>query len=106
MTAPLSLTPFASAPSEAQLCLLGESSSSGSRGKAPGTECCVSVGNNEGEAYTRRSWAAMRQRKGIEPRYEMKLWMPTLLAKRKAIPEKPITRASEGPPGSETVARD
>jgi hypothetical protein len=91
---------IATAPSEARLCLLGESPSSGSPGKAPGTECCVSVGNNEGEAYTRRSWAAMRQREGIEPRYEMKPWMPTLLAKRKATPKKPIARALAGPPGS------
>lgn len=58
---------MASVPSEAQLCLLGESLSSGSPGKAPDTECCVSVGNNDGEAHTRRSWAAMRQLEGIEP---------------------------------------
>ena len=90
----------ASAPSEARLCLLGESPSSGSPGKAPGTECCVSDGNIVGEEYTRRSWAAMRQREGIEPRYEMKPWMPTLLAKRKATPKKPIARALAGPPGS------
>ncbi|MBD2466013.1 hypothetical protein H6G89_34060 [Oscillatoria sp. FACHB-1407] len=47
----------------------------------------------------------MRQREGIEPRYEMKLWMPTLLAKRKATPREPIATALEGPPGSKTVAR-
>lgn len=47
----------------------------------------------------------MRQREGIEPRYENKLWMPTLLATRKATPKKPTARASEGPPGSKTVAR-
>jgi hypothetical protein len=82
----------ASAPSKARLCLLGESPSSGSPGKAPGTECCVSAGNNVGEAYTRRSWAAMRQREGIEPRYEMKLWMPTLLVKRKATPRSQLPR--------------
>ena len=37
---------MASMPSKAQLCLLGESLSSGSPGKAPDTECCASVGNN------------------------------------------------------------
>jgi len=42
----------------------------------------------------------MRQREGIEPRDENKLWMPTLLAKRKATPKKPIATASEGSPGS------
>lgn len=47
----------------------------------------------------------MRKREGIEPRDENKLWMPTLLAKRKATPKKPIATASEGPPGSKTVAR-
>ncbi len=47
----------------------------------------------------------MRQREGIEPRYEMKQWMPTLLVKRKATPKKPTAKASEGPPGSKTVAR-
>jgi hypothetical protein len=98
--------PIASAPSEARLCLLGERPSSGSPGKAPGTECCVSDGNIVGEAYTSRSWAAMRQREGIEPRDENKLWMPTLLVKRKAIPRKPTATASAGPPGSKTVARD
>lgn len=47
----------------------------------------------------------MRPREGIEPRNENKLWMPTPLAKRKATPKKPIATASEGPPGSKTVAR-
>ena len=48
----------------------------------------------------------MREREGIEPRYDMKLWMPTLLVKRKATPKKPTATASAGPPGSKTVACD
>lgn len=47
----------------------------------------------------------MRQREGIEPRDANKLWMPTLLAKRKATPKKPTAMASAGPSGSKTVAR-
>jgi hypothetical protein len=47
----------------------------------------------------------MLQREGIEPHYEMKLWMPTLLVERKAIPKKPTATASAGPLGSKTVAR-
>ena len=47
----------------------------------------------------------MRQREGIEPRDENKLWMPTLLVERKATLKKPIAMASEDPPGSKTVAR-
>ena len=47
----------------------------------------------------------MRKREGIEPRYKMKPWMPTLLAERKAIPEEAIAMLPKGPPGSETVAR-
>ena len=42
----------------------------------------------------------MRKREGIEPRYELKSWMPTPLGERKATPEEPIAMASEGPPGS------
>jgi len=47
----------------------------------------------------------MRKREGIEPRYQNKSWMPTLLLGRKATPEEPIAMAPAGPPGSETVAR-
>ena len=47
----------------------------------------------------------MRKREGIEPRYQDKLWMPTLLVERKATPEEPTAMAPAGPPGSETVAR-
>ena len=60
------------APSEARLYRLGASPSPGSPGKAPGTECCVGVGNGPVEAYTGSWQAAMRQREGIEPRYCMK----------------------------------
>jgi hypothetical protein len=47
----------------------------------------------------------MLKREGIEPRYQNKSWMPTLLVARKAIPEEPIAMAPTGPSGSETVAR-
>lgn len=47
----------------------------------------------------------MLTREGIEPRYQNKSWMPTLLLARKAIPEEPTAKAPAGPPGSETVAR-
>ena len=47
----------------------------------------------------------MHKREGIEPRYQNQLWMPTPLVERKAILKEPIAMASEGPPGSETVAR-
>lgn len=36
----------------ARLCLSGESSDSGSLGKAPDTKCCVNAGNSVDEAYT------------------------------------------------------
>jgi hypothetical protein len=44
----------ASAPSEARLYPLEEESSTESPGQASGTECCVGIGNDDGEAYTRR----------------------------------------------------
>jgi len=46
--------PFVCAPSEARLCQPEADSGPGSRGKAPGTACCVGVGNGVGEAYTGR----------------------------------------------------
>jgi hypothetical protein len=46
--------PQAGAPSKARLCQLGEDPSPGSPGQAPGTACCVAVGNGRGEAYTGR----------------------------------------------------
>lgn len=95
-----------SAPSEARLCRWGESPHSGSPGKAPDIECCVGLGNDVNEAYTGRSWATMRKREGNEPRYQNQMWMLTLLVERKATPEEPTATASEGPPGSKTVARD
>lgn len=42
------------APSEARLCQPAAGAGPGSRGEAPGTECCVDVGNAVGEAYTGR----------------------------------------------------
>jgi hypothetical protein len=44
----------ASAPSEARLCQPEAGSGPGSPGQAPGTACCVDVGNGGGEAYTGR----------------------------------------------------
>jgi transposase len=45
---------FARAPSEARLCQPGADPGPGSRGEAPGTECCVGDGNGADEAYTGR----------------------------------------------------
>jgi len=59
-----------SAPSKARLCQSGVGPDPGSPGQAPGTECCVVIGNADGEAYTGSARAAMRKREGIEPRYE------------------------------------
>ena len=47
----------------------------------------------------------MRKREGIKLRNEPYKWMPTWFATRKATPTKLKTNASEGPPGSVTVAR-
>ena len=63
---------IASAPSKARLCQSGVGPDPGSPGQAPGTECCVVIGDAGGEAYTGSARAAMRQREGIEPRYEKK----------------------------------
>ena len=43
-----------SAPSKARLCPSGVGPDPGSPGQAPGTECCVVIGNAGGEAYTGR----------------------------------------------------
>ena len=59
-----------SAPSKARLCQSGGGPDPGSPGQAPGTECCVVIGDAGGEAYTGSARAAMRKREGIEPRYE------------------------------------
>jgi hypothetical protein len=45
---------IASAPSEARLCQSEVDSGTESPGQASGTECCVGIGNDDGEAYTRR----------------------------------------------------
>jgi hypothetical protein len=47
----------------------------------------------------------MRQREGIEPRNQPKLWMPTWFATGKAILNEPNAKVQEGSPGSKTVAR-
>src|SRR6202008_5138089 len=49
------------APSKARLCQSGGGPDPGSLGQAPGTECCVVIGNAGGEAYTGSAWAAMRK---------------------------------------------
>src|SRR5215510_12082471 len=46
--------PEHSAPSKARRCQPGEGPGPGSLGQAPGTECCVVIGNVGGEAYTGR----------------------------------------------------
>ena len=47
-------SPFASAPSFARRCQLGEEPGTEGLGQASGTECCVGSGNADGEAYTGR----------------------------------------------------
>ena len=46
--------PEHSAPSKARRCQPGEEPGPGSLGQAPGTTCCVAIGNAGGEAYTGR----------------------------------------------------